>query len=117
MYKGNQMTKEKKLELQKYKEKTKNMTDEQKKIYDKLLSMQERIESFTRELHTLIFPEEYDFMYDSVIEAKERRKGIHQKEVISKASTQETTKTSLLFLPTFKKAPARTKPRTMKMEK
>ena len=50
------MTKEKKLELQKYKEKTKNMTDEQKKIYDKLLSMQERFESFARELHTLIFP-------------------------------------------------------------
>ena len=69
------MTREKKLEIQKYKEKTKDMTVEQKKVYDRLLDMQKQYESLVYELHTLIFPEEYDFMYDSNVEVQERKNG------------------------------------------
>lgn len=69
------MTKANKLEKQKYNEKSKNMTTDEKKVYDRLLEMQEQYESLVYELHTLIFPEEYDFMNDSSSEAQERRRG------------------------------------------
>lgn len=69
------MTKQKKLQLQKYKEQTKNMSAEEKKTYDKVLELQAQYEKLIYELHATMFPEEYDEMYDSCSEATERRRG------------------------------------------
>jgi len=62
-------------EAQRYQEKTKDMTAEQKKIYDELLIMQEEYKILVYRLQGLIFAEECDFVYDSHMDVLERRKG------------------------------------------
>lgn len=69
------MNRMKKIEQERYTEKTKNLNEDEKKIFDTVLELQEQYESLVHKLHTLIFPEEYDFMYDSIEEAEDRKKG------------------------------------------
>ncbi|MEZ4694768.1 MAG: hypothetical protein R2837_12455 [Aliarcobacter sp.] len=69
------MNKFKKIENQKYIEKTKNMSDEDKRNYEILLNLQSSFESLVNELHVKLFPEEFDFQYDSSVDANRRRLG------------------------------------------
>lgn len=93
------MTKQKKLELQKYKEQTKNMSEEEKKVYDKVLDLQAQYEKLVYELHTTMFPEEYDLMYDSSVEAQERRRGNNpMRESYAKKVNEKREKLGLLPL-------------------
>ncbi|MCT7433513.1 hypothetical protein [Aliarcobacter cryaerophilus] len=69
------MNKFKKIENQKYIEKTKNMSDEDKRNYEILLNLQSSFESLVNELHVKLFPEEFDFYYDSSVDANRRRLG------------------------------------------
>ncbi|KAB7884362.1 hypothetical protein, partial [Poseidonibacter ostreae] len=69
------MTKWKKEETKKYNEKVKNMSIEDKKNYDFLLNIQNSFNSLVKELHAKLFPEEYDFGYDSNVDANRRRLG------------------------------------------
>ena len=63
------MNKFKKIENQKYIEKTKNMSDEDKRNYEILLNLQSSFESLVNELHVKLFPEEFDFQYDNSVDA------------------------------------------------
>lgn len=69
------MNKFKKIENQKYIEKTKNMSDEDKRNYEILLNLQSSFESLVNELRVKLFPEEFDFQYDSSVDANRRRLG------------------------------------------
>jgi len=69
------MTKMKKLKNHQYSELTKNMSEEDKNIYDLLLSLQNNFDKQVKQLHVELFKEEYDFMYDSGVDASERTKG------------------------------------------
>ena len=69
------MNKFKKIEKQKYDEIVKNMSAEDKKNYDFLLNIQSSFKSLVKELHVKLFPEEYDFVYDSGVDANRRRLG------------------------------------------
>ena len=55
------MNKFKKIENQKYIEKTKNMSDEDKRNYEILLNLQSSFESLVNELHVKLFPESLIF--------------------------------------------------------
>jgi hypothetical protein len=52
------------------KELLKNFTAEE-------IQQMEEFDSKVRELHALIFPEEYDYMWDSFAESKDRNKGVN----------------------------------------
>jgi len=69
------MNRYKKQELNKYNEKTKDMTQEEKKIYDIILSSQNNFESMAKTLQGKLFPEEFDFMLDDGVDANRRNKG------------------------------------------
>ncbi|MGE4382459.1 MAG: hypothetical protein AB7D41_04590 [Arcobacter sp.] len=69
------MNKYKKVENEKYIEKTKNMNSEDKKNYEILLNLQNSFESLVNELQVKIFPEEFDFYYDSSVDTNRRRLG------------------------------------------
>lgn len=69
------MTREKKESLKNYNEKIKNMSANEKENYDFLLKQQNSFKSMVRELHFRLFPEEYDWMQDSLEDSKEREKG------------------------------------------
>lgn len=69
------MNRLKKYENEKYIQKVKNMSSEDKKNYDFLLSIQSSFNSLVNELHIKLFPEECDFMYDSNVDANRRRLG------------------------------------------
>lgn len=69
------MNKLKKIEIQKYNEKVKNMTKEDKKNYDLLLNIQAKYELLVGELHKELFAEEYDFIFDDNVDAIKRKNG------------------------------------------
>ena len=50
----------------------------------------EALQHLGRELHAALFPEEYDYMYDSVSEAKDRQRGknLLSAEYVGKTNTQ-----------------------------
>lgn len=72
---GDKMNRLKKIARERYNEKTKNFSEDEKKIFDKVLEVQEKYETILRELHGTVFSEEYDFMYDSIEDAKDRNRG------------------------------------------
>jgi len=67
------MNRFKKEENKKYQEIVKNMSNEDRKNYDFLLDLQTNFNSLVKELHVKLFPEEYDFFYDSNVDANRRR--------------------------------------------
>lgn len=69
------MNRLKKEEQQKYTEKIKNMTVEEKKNFDFLLNLQDSFKSLIDELQVKLFPEEFDYFYDSNVDANRRRLG------------------------------------------
>ena len=69
------MNKIKKEENRKYKEYIKEMSNEDKKNYDFLLDLQKSFDLLVNELHVKLFSEEYDFMYDSNVDANRRKLG------------------------------------------
>lgn len=44
-------------------------------LYDCYTQLNKTIDAFTKELHAMLFGEEYDFMYDDNVDAKSRRLG------------------------------------------
>lgn len=59
----------------KYQEIVKDMSIEDKHNYDFLLKLQTNFKSLVNELHVKLFPEEYDYVYDSGVDANARRLG------------------------------------------
>lgn len=83
---------------QKYINKTKNMSAEDKSNYDLLLTLQDSFDHLVNKLHTALFPEEYDFIYDEIADSQQRQKGenpMHQ-DYIEKANAKRV---KLGFLP------------------
>ncbi len=80
----------KKHEKMKHQEATKNLNKRDKEIYDKINSLKSRFEALKRELHSELFSEEFDYMYDSGVDANERKKGINpmSEEHIEKVNTK-----------------------------
>jgi hypothetical protein len=80
------MTREKKEEKRKYKERTKNMSLEDKETYDQILTYQNRFERLLNEFHRKLFSEEYDFMLDDNVDSSRRARGENpmSKEYIEK---------------------------------
>ncbi|WP_351089138.1 hypothetical protein [Shewanella sp. S1-49-MNA-CIBAN-0167] len=64
-----------------FKEATKDMNPEEINIYRQGLSNKSfadiKPKNDAYDLHATLFPEEYDFIYDSNVDAKERKKGIN----------------------------------------
>jgi len=69
------MNKFKQEENKKYQEKIKNFSLEDKKNYDFLINIQGSFNSLVKELHVKLFPEEFDFFYDSNVDARRRERG------------------------------------------
>ena len=69
------MTREKKEVSKIYNQKIKNMSGKEKENYDFLLKQQNSFESMVRELHFRFFPEEYDWIQDSLEDSNDRQKG------------------------------------------
>ena len=69
------MNRLKKEQLKKYNEFTKNMSEEDKKNYDLLISLQDKFEKLVYELHDKLFSEEFDFMYDDKCDLNRRNNG------------------------------------------
>ena len=82
------MNRLKKEELKQYNEATKNLGQEDKKIYDLILQFNEKFESMAKQLQSTIFPEETDFILDSNVDAQERKRGNNPmtQEYIEKAN-------------------------------
>lgn len=78
------------MEAQRYKEKTKDMSAEQKKIYDEVLIMQEEYKMLVLRLRGMVFPEECDFAYDSYMDVLERKSGknLMNSETIDKVNAK-----------------------------
>jgi len=69
------MTKFKEIEKAKYNETVKDMDPEDKEIYDLLKSFRDNFDNMANKLHVELFREEHDFVYDSGVDASERKKG------------------------------------------
>lgn len=69
------MNRFKKEQNEKYIDKTKNMSTDEKKNYDFLLRLQKSFNLLVDELHVKLFPEEFDFICDSNVDANRRRLG------------------------------------------
>ncbi len=78
------------MEAQRYKEKTKDMTAEQKNIYDEVLIMQEEYKMLVLRLQGMVFPDECDFVYDSYMDVLERKSGknLMNSETIDKVNAK-----------------------------
>lgn len=67
------MNKAKKEEARKLREAYENLSQEELQEFEQ----QRRIEALAKEIHSELFPEEYDHMMDSISDAKDRRRGIN----------------------------------------
>ncbi len=82
------MNRLKKEALRKHYEARKGLTVKQIAILDQQDQLNREIEELARTIHLERFPEEYDFMYDSIADATDRDKGINpmNQEYIEKVS-------------------------------
>jgi hypothetical protein len=71
------MNRYKKEEKRRYDEAIKGLSEDEIKRFDLENKVKQQIEKLARDIHIDKFPEEYDFMYDSVVDAGERKKGIN----------------------------------------
>lgn len=71
------MNRVKKEELKWRREARKGLSDEEIKILDEREAAEEKLMEIARKIHLELFPEEYDFMYDSNVDAQERSSGIN----------------------------------------
>lgn len=71
------MNRYKKEEKRKRDEARKGLTDDEVLAIDLEDEINNKIEKLARSIHAEKFPEEYDFMYDSGVDAKERSRGIN----------------------------------------
>ncbi len=80
------MNREKKEIRRKYNEARKGLTADQIIALDQEDIIKEKIDNLARQIHSERFSEEYDFMYDSIADASDRRRGINpmNKEYIEK---------------------------------
>lgn len=92
------MNKYKKEEKRKYEEIVQNMSKEDKENYDLLLEFQNKFNCLVNQLHVKLFPEEFDFYYDSNADAKDRGQGLNpmRKEYIDRVNSKRE---KLGFLP------------------
>jgi hypothetical protein len=67
----------KKEEKRKHNEARKGLTEEQIAFLDGEDEESKKIEELARKIHAEKFPEEYDFMYDSLPDANDRKRGIN----------------------------------------
>lgn len=71
------MNRAKKEEKRKRDEARKGLTEDEVLAIDLEDEINKKIEKLARSIHAEKFPEEYDFMYDSGVDAQERSKGIN----------------------------------------
>jgi len=71
------MNRYKKEEKRKHDEARKGLTDDEIIVIDLEDEIQLKVEKLARHIHAEKFPEEYDFMYDSGVDVKERNRGIN----------------------------------------
>ena len=69
------MNRWKKEERRKYAEKRIGLTSDQISELDKQEEREKQVKELARKIHCEKFSEEYDFIYDSSFDAKERKKG------------------------------------------
>lgn len=69
------MNRFKKEQQKKYNEFTKSFSEADKKNFDFLQNIQSSFESLVNELHVKLFPEEFDFIYDSNVDSIRRARG------------------------------------------
>jgi hypothetical protein len=69
------MNRMKKNELKQRENKIKNMSKEEIENFDFIESSKKDLEKFVITLQAKLFPEEHDFVYDSGVEAENRRRG------------------------------------------
>ena len=67
------MNKVKREEARKLREAYENLSPEELEEFER----KRRIKSLTEQIHSELFPEEYDFMMDSICDAKDRRRGLN----------------------------------------
>lgn len=67
------MNKAKKEAARKLREAYENLSPEELEEFER----NRRIESLVKQIHHELFPEEYDFMMDSIADAKDRRRGVN----------------------------------------
>ncbi|GGE69819.1 hypothetical protein GCM10011533_22740 [Streptosporangium jomthongense] len=67
------MNRAKKEEAKKLREAYESMSPEELEEFER----RRRIKSLAEQIHSELFPEEYDFMMDSIADAKDRRRGIN----------------------------------------
>lgn len=75
------MNRLKKEEIRKRQAARKGKTSEEIAELDQLEATDKALEKLCRTIHAEKFPEEYDFMYDSVADADDRRRGINPMSV------------------------------------
>lgn len=71
------MNKVKKEERRKHEEARKGLSEDEILAVDLEDEINKKIEDLARTIHAEKFPEEYDFMYDSGVDAKERSRGVN----------------------------------------
>ena len=80
------MNRAKKEEARKHREAREGLSEEQIRELDRKEFLESQIRTLAREIHSEWFPEEYDYMMDSISDAKDRRRGINP---MSEEYTQE----------------------------
>jgi len=86
------MNRAKKEERRRHEEARKGLSADEVLAIDLEDEINKNIEDLARAIHARKFPEEYDFMYDSVVEAKERASGVNpmSQEYIEKIAKKRT---------------------------
>ena len=71
------MNRLKKEELKKQKQLEKGLSDNQLELLQKIMNCRENFERLHNSIHGVLFPEEFDFMLDDNVDAKDRQRGIN----------------------------------------
>jgi len=71
------MNRFKKEEARRYREAREGLSEEEIRELDRKEALENQIRDLAREIHFEWFPEEYDFMVDSISDAKDRHRGIN----------------------------------------
>lgn len=71
------MNRLKKEEVKKQKQLEKGLSDNQLELLQKIMNCRENFERLHNSIHGVLFPEEFDFMLDDNVDAKDRQRGIN----------------------------------------
>jgi len=93
------MNKVKREELRKYREAREGLTAEEIRLLDEKDAKEARFKDLVESIHHELFPEEYDFRYDSIADAQDRARGINpmSEEYIAKVNLRRVAMGVALF--------------------